>query len=120
MRKVVYIAGPYRGANTWEIESNIRRAEALALDVWRAGAAALCPHANTRFFQGALPDSVWLKGDLAMLAKCDAILMTDNWSQSVGACAERDFAVQHDIPVFYGVAALRAWLRVMGEPLPTQ
>src|SRR5262245_18621062 len=110
MRKVVYIAGPYRGANSWEIESNIRRAEQLALEVWRAGAAALCPHANTRFFQGALPDSIWLKGDLAMLAKCDAMVMTPDWQRSLGAQAEHDFAEQHAIPVFYDVFALGVWL----------
>ena len=59
--KVVYIAGPFRGPNAWEIEQNIRRAESLALEVWRAGAAALCPYTNTRFFQGAAPDDVWLR-----------------------------------------------------------
>ena len=62
--KVVYVAGPFRGRDSWEIESNIRRAEALALEVWRAGAAALCPHANTRFFQGAADDGVMIGGGL--------------------------------------------------------
>ena len=31
--KVGYIAGPFRGPNSWEIENNIRRAETLALEV---------------------------------------------------------------------------------------
>ena len=98
---VVYIAGPFRGPNSWEIEQNIRRAEALSLEVWRMGMAAICPHANTRFFQGAAPDSVWLDGDLEILSRCDAILMTPDWERSSGARAERDFAIEHGIPVYF-------------------
>ena len=106
---VVYIAGPFRGPDAWTIENNIRRAEELALSVWRIGAAAVCPHANTRFFQGAAPDNVWLDGDLSILAKCDAVLMTPDWRRSVGAQAEEAFARAHGIPVFYTLDDLRAW-----------
>lgn len=28
--KLLYIAGPFRGANSWEMEQNIRRAEEVA------------------------------------------------------------------------------------------
>lgn len=108
--KVVYVAGPFRGPNNWEIEENIRRAERLALEVWRAGAACLCPHTNTRFFQGAADDAIWLDGDLEMLARCDAIVMTDDWQRSSGARAEEAFARARQIPVFYDVATLRGWL----------
>lgn len=109
--KVVYVAGPFRGPNSWAIEQNIRRAEVLALEVWRSGAAALCPHANTRFFQGAADDDLWLKGDLEMLGRCDAILMTFDWQRSTGARAEHDFALARGIKVLYDLAALRTWLR---------
>lgn len=115
--KVIYIAGPFRGPDSWAIETNIRRAETLALEVWRRGAAAICPHANTRFFQGAAPDAVWLDGDLAILAKCDAILMTEDWQRSSGATAERNFAVDHGIPVLYSLDDLDLFLVV---PVETQ
>lgn len=128
--KVVYVAGPFRGPNAWEIEQNIRRAEQLSLEVWRLGAAALCPHTNTRFFQGAADDAVWLDGDLAMLAKCDAILMTPDWRKSSGATAEHDFAGSRSIPRFYTLKALKEWLdhfqqldrdaRTVHEPYPTR
>ena len=108
---VVYVAGPYRAPDNWQIEANVRRAETLALEVWRLGAAAICPHANTRFYQGAAPDDVWLIGDLAMLKKCDAILMTPDWAKSMGATAERDFAVDHGIPVFYAIQDLEIWIQ---------
>lgn len=107
--KVVYVAGPYRGPNAWAIEQNIRRAEELSLRVWEMGMAAVCPHANTRFFQGALPDEVWLEGDLAMLAKCDALLLTAKWQESTGAVAEREFALERGIPVFYTLRDLDCW-----------
>lgn len=104
--RVVYIAGPFRGPNAWEIEQNIRRAEALALEVWRAGFAALCPHTNTRFFQGAAPDEVWLAGDLELLGRCDAVLLTLDWQRSSGARAEVDYAKTRGIPVFETLAEL--------------
>ena len=110
--KLVYVAGPFRGPNAWEIEQNIRRAEALALEVWRAGFACVCPHTNTRFFQGAADDSVWLDGDLELLRRCDAILMTPDWERSSGARAEEAFARANGVTVFYGLAELREWLRV--------
>lgn len=110
--KVVYVAGPFRGPDSWAIENNIRRAETLALEVWRLGAAAVCPHTNTRFFQGAAPDNVWLDGDLAILGKCDALLMTADWERSSGARAEHDFAKERGLPVFYGLDALADWLGV--------
>lgn len=111
---VVYVAGPFRGPDSWAIENNIRRAEALALEVWRLGAAAVCPHTNTRFFQGAAPDSVWLDGDLAILAKCDAVLMTPDWKQSSGARKEEAFAAEQLIPVFYDLPGLSGWLAGLG------
>lgn len=110
MVRVVYIAGPFRGPSAWDIECNIRAAETLALEVWRAGAAALCPHTNTRFFQNAAPDEVWLAGDLALLERCDAVLMTPDWQRSSGARAEHDLAKEHGIPVFYAIDEVRKWL----------
>lgn len=114
--KVVYVAGPFRALNPdgtwngWQQEENIRSAERLALQVWRLGAAALCPHTNTRFFQGAADDSVWLDGDLELLRRCDAILMTPDWQRSTGAIAEHAFADSKQIPRFYTVEALKVWL----------
>lgn len=108
--KVIYVAGPFRGPNSWEIEENIRRAERLSLEVWRLGAAAVCPHTNTRFFQGAAPDDVWLDGDLAILAKCDGILMTSDWERSNGARAELRFAESRGIPSFLTLEDLACWL----------
>jgi len=109
--KLVYVAGPFRGDSAWAIECNIRRAETLALEVWRLGAAALCPHTNTRFFQNAAPDEVWLAGDLVMLERCDAVILTDCWERSSGARAEVEHAQKRGIPVFVHLLDLREWLK---------
>lgn len=112
-----YVAGPFRGANHWEIAENIRNAERLALEVWKLGAACICPHANTAHFQDAAPDDVWLNGDLEMLARCDFMIMTPDWWRSSGAQAEHAFATARSIPIFYDLAVLKEWLRP-GQVLP--
>jgi nucleoside 2-deoxyribosyltransferase len=115
--KVVYVAGPFRGKDHYEIHTNICNAEALALKVWRLGAVALCPHLNTAHFQNAAPDDVWLDGDLELLRRCDAVIMTADWQRSSGATAEHAFAKQHGIPVFYSIYALQDWLLASRPPV---
>lgn len=105
---VVYLAGPFRAMNAWEVERNVRAAETVALEVWRRGYACLCPHTNTRHFDGAADDAIWLAGDLAMLARCDVVLMLPGWEASQGATAEHGYAISRGIPVLYDVAELRA------------
>jgi len=101
MRKVIiYVAGPYRNKSNWKIAQNIRKAEALCLEVWRAGMIALSPHLNTEHFQYELPDDVWLSGDLEMLRRCDAVLLVEGWESSNGTKAEVNFANDLGIPVF--------------------
>lgn len=98
---VAYVAGPYRDPRgPFYIRENIRRAEAVALDLWQQGVPALCPHLNTALFDGAAPDEVWLAGDLVMLARCDVVVLTEDWSRSAGTRAEARFAEQSGIPVF--------------------
>jgi hypothetical protein len=112
---VIYIAGPFRGPHARIIEANVRRAEDLSWEVWALGAAAICPHTMTRFWQDSLPDDVWLVGDLAILAKCDGVLLTPDWSRSAGARAEFKFAEERGIPIFYTLGELNGWLREREE-----
>lgn len=108
--QIIGIIGPFRAPTSWQIEQHIRRAEALALEVWKLGAACICPHTNTRFFQGEAPDAVWLAGYLAILARVDAVLLVPGWEASSGSRAEVAFARQRMLPVFTTLAALQAWL----------
>lgn len=109
--KVVYVAGPYRAENNWEIEQNIRRAEEAAHKIWLSGkAAAICPHCETRYFQGSAPDVVWLEGTLELLRRCDAALFLPGWEDSVGACGEYEEATTYSIPRFTTLPDVFHWL----------
>lgn len=123
--RVIYIAGKFRGATPWQVEQNVRAAEAAALEVWRAGCFALCPHTNTRHFDKELPDEVFLAGTLEMLRRSDAILLIPGWTRSQGALAELEEARRLGLAVFgvrgendceeqpldEAIAALGAWSR---------
>lgn len=99
--KVVYIAGPISGANGWEHEQNVRRAEEMALLVWATRRAlAECPHTDSRYISGALPYEVWAAGELVKLARSDAILLMPDWQDSPGARGEELFARERGIRQF--------------------
>lgn len=108
--RVVYIAGPFRGKTTWDVAQNVRRAEALGLEVARLGAMPLIPHANTHLFDGQQTDQFWIDGTLELLKRCDALITTDDWERSSGARGEVAYALANSIPVFYFLSALSVWL----------
>lgn len=117
--KLVYIAGPFRASSAYvpgcqdmfAVQENIMAAMKLGLEVARTpGAFPVIPHANTMFFTGAAPDAVWLEGDLEMLARCDACLMTPDWQRSSGARAEHEFCQKRGIPIYYDIATLREFI----------
>ena len=91
---VVYVRGPYRGRRL----ANIWRARSAGLLVARTGGVALCPHRYTALFEGKMPDSVWLAGDLELLSRCDVIWAIEGWRESAGACAEVAAAERLGIP----------------------
>lgn len=98
--KIIYIAGPFRGENAWQVEQNIREAEKLGFWVANQGAMPLIPHTNTRFFDGTLSQNFWLDGTLELLRRCDAMVMTPLWRSSSGACSEVEEAKRLDIPTY--------------------
>jgi len=106
---VIYVAGPFRGRDAWQISMNIFLAAKAALDVWRAGFTCLCPHLNTAPYQGALNDETWLEGDMVLITRCDALLLMSHWELSQGARSEKVFAEDQGIPVFFNLPALEAW-----------
>ncbi len=100
-KEVVYLAGPYRSPEgPWGIHENIQRARQIAIELWRMGYAVICPHCNTAFFDGACHDDVWLEGDIAILRKCDIVVMMPRYLESEGARAEFIAAEAAGIPVF--------------------
>jgi len=96
---LVYVSGPYRG----DVDENITRAAAAAIQVWEAGHAAICPHLNTAYFDDycRLGEDDYLRGDLEILSRCDAILMIPGWEESEGARAELEFARRQGLLVYH-------------------
>jgi len=88
------------------VVQNIRKAEKLARKVWLAGHAAICPHLNTAHWGGDLTWEDFLLGDLAIISRCDAMLVVPGWINSKGTYTEIGFAEQNNIPVFYSLGEL--------------
>ena len=109
--KVVYLAAPYRSPTEYGVHQNIQAAERVALEIWRLGAVCICPHKNTAYFGGALPDAVWLKGDFELIRRSDAVQMMDGWTHSGGAIDEKLFADDIGKPVLFSLQELEDWLR---------
>lgn len=107
--KLVYVAGPYRAPTEWEVKGNIADAEAAAANLWTHGFAVVCPHLNTAFFGGLVPDETFLAGDLVILERCDAVFTTPRWRTSKGAQGEVARARERGIPVFESVPQLIRW-----------
>lgn len=102
--KVIFISGPYRAGTPYQIQENIRKAEAVALEVWKRGDIALCPHKNTALFDGECLDYVWLEGDLELLRRCDGMILVPGWENSSGVKAEIAEALKLGIPIEYPCA----------------
>ncbi|HYF36173.1 MAG TPA: DUF4406 domain-containing protein [Prosthecobacter sp.] len=113
--KLIYVIGPYRSPTEHGVSENIRRAEAVAAEVWKMGAACICPHKNTAFMGGVVDDKVFLQGDLKIMARCDAVVTVDGWEASEGSCGEVDAAVEWGITVFHGIESLKKWLGALGD-----
>lgn len=100
---IVYVAGAYRAPTIWAVIQNIRAAQTVAMDLRRLENPVMvfCPHQNSGLEDGAYSDESILDGDIAMLVRCDALVMIIGWENSSGATRERDIALEREIPVFY-------------------
>jgi len=96
--KLVYVAGKYRGKTINETYENVALVREHSVKLWKLGYAVLCPHTNTSFMDGVMPDQAFLDGTMEMLKRCDLIYMIPNWKQSSGAILEREYAQKNGIP----------------------
>lgn len=108
--RVVYVAGPYTGADGWIVACNVHRAEALGREVARLGAAPLIPHSIGARMSGTESYEYWCAATLEMMRRCDAVVFTPDWHDSKGARGEHAEAVRLGLPVFYTLESLSTWL----------
>jgi hypothetical protein len=100
---IVYVAGSYRADTPQGVSENIKNARLVAVQLWEAGYTAICPHLNTAYFEDhcKVEADVYLKGDLQILARCDAMVVLPNYEHSNGTLGEIKFAEDRGIPITY-------------------
>jgi len=110
--KLIYVSGPITAPTAWEVEQNVRRAEAASMELFRRGVTNICVHAQGRFMDGVLKHGEWLKHDLAIIDRCDAVyICVEKFSHSLGTCMEVEYARGQRKRVFRAdeIEALIAW-----------
>jgi hypothetical protein len=109
---LVYVAGPFSGADRGAVEANIRRAALRGVEVAKLGACPIVPHSNTSLpeYEHVQPYSFWISATLEMMRRCDALLTVDGWELSSGARGEVNAMNDMDKPVFHDLEALASWL----------
>lgn len=118
MSKVIYVAGPYRAAEEYQKQDNIRRAEEAARKIWQAGDYAICPHLNTRLFGGLVPDEQFLAGGLELLRRSDGVFLLPGWRESEGAQAEVEEAKRLGLPLYHHISELREIVQEVAALIP--
>jgi Domain of unknown function (DUF4406) len=112
--KIVYIAGPYSGANMFEVELNVRQSKRVALQLAQWKIPFFSPVIHTAHFETYLGQldpgyQYWIDITLEMLKRCDALFMCPGWEQSRGATGEYNFARESKMPVFSEYDELLEW-----------
>lgn len=119
--KVVYICAPYRADTEHEVRRNIERARGCAESVWCAGAVALCPHLNTGWFGGLVPEHTFLDGDCELIRRCDAVYVDVTEvgpSLTAGMKQEVEAAKRHHVPVLISMSEVRRFIATDNMPWP--
>lgn len=106
---VIYLATPYSAPTEAERLANVARATDWAVGVGQKGHACIVPvlshYVDLRAKELGVEFTYaqWLSWCLSILEQCDAMLYMVS---SPGADIEREFALQHGIPIYTCVAAL--------------
>jgi len=98
----VYIAGPI---TLGDRAHNLKQAQEAHIELLQAG-FSVCNPILTMEIPGCwdIPHAVWMEADLPWVKHAEAVLRLPG--KSIGADEECVFAKNHNIPVFYSIAAL--------------
>lgn len=111
---VVYIAGPFRADDHWQMYKHRFRALAAGIAVAEAGGVPLIPHTNTGDLHGTMTNDFWLVACQELLTRCDAAFFTAGWRDSEDARGEWEVAREMGIPAFDSMDELRDWINKVG------
>lgn len=103
MQPLIYVAGPYRAPDRAAIARNIESAGRLGAYVCTLGWFPIIPHMNTAHMEQDLPklgDEFWLRGTMALMERCDAVVLAPGWQRSAGTLAEITRAEELRLPIY--------------------
>ncbi len=108
---LAYVAGKFSGPTREAVEANIRAAEAVGIELARAGFVPVVPHANTSApaYEEMQPYPFWIAATLELMRRCDIVVCVDNWQDSSGAKGEVAEQRRLGKPVFLSVEDAVRW-----------
>ena len=102
---IIYLATPIRPKGNQTLDGNIAKAKQIALELWKKGYTVFCPAANSDLPISLADKEVeadrWLNGDIEILARCDALVVSPGWQLSDGVKGEISCAEMYGIPTYY-------------------
>ncbi len=101
---IYYICSRYRGKDKAEVDKHIQYAKDLTREVLLQDCCAVTPHLYmTNCLKDSDPDEriLGLKAALALLEKCDAVVVGQKYGISKGMTAEIAHAKKLNLPVLY-------------------
>ena len=107
--RIAYVSGPYRANDIEGVQDNIYKARKIAIELWKAGYAVICPHTNTANFPGGAGEEKhgtieYIKGDYEIISimrpNYDCIVMMPDWRTSEGARKELTAAINRGLIVY--------------------
>jgi nucleoside 2-deoxyribosyltransferase len=106
--RIGYVSGAYSAVTPEQVQANIDAADAVGRELLAKGYCPIVPHKNSAGWENDAR-FLWqdfIDADLALLAKCDFVVMVGDWIKSKGAIIEVEFAREHGIPVYADVSLL--------------
>lgn len=97
---LIFIAGPYTATKAKSVRKHITEARYVASQVWKTENYALCPHTNTGNFDldFDVSETIYLRGYIEMLTRCDAVLFLPYWNTSSGTRGEMRKTLELELP----------------------
>mgnify|MGYP001558526649 CR=1 FL=1 len=98
MIRLVYTAGLFQGETPWEIARSARRGMYWGAEITRRGAVPVVPCVVSSS-SGTL-GAYLVDGAVALLRRCDAVVLLPNWRGSPFATTEQDEALALGLTIF--------------------
>lgn len=116
--RLIFVCGPFNGASEWIRHYNIRKAANAAVDIWKRGGVAICPHLNSGEFFAQAPEYQFTEGYLEVLRRCDAIFLINGWELSTGCRRELAEAVRTGLTIIRTFDDLETYLGTYPKTTP--